>query len=313
MTFVFLFWFFVILFNLKLNLQNISKPFWRVGMADSDNAGNGTEFYIGERAEYPAIWIEDKGPDDSGYQIGLNTGITENGFALTLEGDAITSTGNVWTDSDIRVKKDIGKIGSTMDKVARLNGISFRYTGDKLETQKTKKSGKNTNEKDMITSKSDSSQQTQGDSARHEMIEKRQYRPIPNKRYGVVAQEVKEVFPDLVFEKENGNMAVNYDGFIPVLIEALKEQQGQIDSLRAELAIVKTILAAQGHDVDKEKKRDDNKNPLDQARLYQNSPNPFTENTRIICYLPKRTPNARLAIYNMHGSQVKEYALATAG
>ena len=50
------------------------------------------------------------------------------------------------------------------------------------------------------------------------------------KSKGVIAQELQEVFPELVSESESG-LSVNYNGIIGVLIEAIKEQQKQIDKL----------------------------------------------------------------------------------
>jgi hypothetical protein len=52
---------------------------------------------------------------------------------------------------------------------------------------------------------------------------------------GVLAQEVQKVFPQLVRQTAEGNLSVNYTGLIPVLIEALKEQQKQIDELKQRL------------------------------------------------------------------------------
>ena len=49
---------------------------------------------------------------------------------------------------------------------------------------------------------------------------------------GVIAQEVQKIFPSLVKEDEKGILSVNYSGLIPVLIEAIKEQQKQIDELK---------------------------------------------------------------------------------
>ena len=51
------------------------------------------------------------------------------------------------------------------------------------------------------------------------------------KSIGVIAQELREVLPELVSESENG-LSVNYNGIIGVLIEAIKEQQRQIDKLK---------------------------------------------------------------------------------
>ena len=42
-------------------------------------------------------------------------------------------------------------------------------------------------------------------------------------KIGVLAQDIKEVFPELVSEDANEMLAVNYQGLVPVLINALKE------------------------------------------------------------------------------------------
>ncbi len=49
---------------------------------------------------------------------------------------------------------------------------------------------------------------------------------------GVLAQEVQKLFPELVTANEEGILAVNYSGLIPVMIESIKEQQQQIDELK---------------------------------------------------------------------------------
>jgi uncharacterized protein (DUF342 family) len=46
--------------------------------------------------------------------------------------------------------------------------------------------------------------------------------------FGVIAQDVEKVFPELVGENE-GYKTTNYIGLIPVLIEALKDQQKIIE------------------------------------------------------------------------------------
>ena len=40
---------------------------------------------------------------------------------------------------------------------------------------------------------------------------------------GVIAQELQQVFPELVSEESDGNLSVNYTGLIAVLIEAIKD------------------------------------------------------------------------------------------
>jgi hypothetical protein len=52
---------------------------------------------------------------------------------------------------------------------------------------------------------------------------------------GVIAQEVEEVLPELVNINDNGIKSVKYSNIVGVLIEAIKEQQEQIDALKEKL------------------------------------------------------------------------------
>ena len=50
-------------------------------------------------------------------------------------------------------------------------------------------------------------------------------------KIGVLAQDVQKVFPELVSKDDNEMLAVNYQGLVPVLINALKEQDEKISRL----------------------------------------------------------------------------------
>ncbi len=52
-------------------------------------------------------------------------------------------------------------------------------------------------------------------------------------KIGLLAQDIEKVFPELVSES-NGIKSVNYQGLVPVLINALKEQQSEIDRLKTQ-------------------------------------------------------------------------------
>ncbi len=47
----------------------------------------------------------------------------------------------------------------------------------------------------------------------------------PSLQIGLLAQELQKVYPQLVKENDKGMLSVNYNGMIPVLLEAIKEQQ----------------------------------------------------------------------------------------
>lgn len=71
------------------------------------------------------------------------------------------------------------------------------------------------------------------------------------KQYGFIAEEVQAIFPELVTEKKISYMygknayrsatikVVDEERLIPVLVASLKEQQNQIDKLKAELQDLK--------------------------------------------------------------------------
>lgn len=52
---------------------------------------------------------------------------------------------------------------------------------------------------------------------------------------GVIAQEIEKVLPEIVTTRDNGYKAVRYEKIVALLIEAVKEQQLQIDELKSKL------------------------------------------------------------------------------
>jgi len=109
---------------------------------------------------------------------GANSSIT--GISTALDFNAT---------SDINLKTNIVPITNSIEKIIKINGVSFNWK----ETQKPS--------------------------------------------IGVIAQNIEEVFPELVSEGET--KTVNYNGLVGALIEAVKEQQKQIDILREEIENLK--------------------------------------------------------------------------
>jgi hypothetical protein len=56
---------------------------------------------------------------------------------------------------------------------------------------------------------------------------------LPN--VGVIAQDVEKVLPQVVKDRDNGFKGVDYDKIVGLLIEAIKDQQTQIDELKSKL------------------------------------------------------------------------------
>jgi hypothetical protein len=55
------------------------------------------------------------------------------------------------------------------------------------------------------------------------------------KDYGVIAQEIEEILPELVENRENGYKAVKYDRLVSLLIEGIKDLSKQVEELQQKL------------------------------------------------------------------------------
>ena len=117
-------------------------------------------------------------------------------------------------------------------------------------------------------------------------------------QYGFLAQDVREVYPELVYEDSEGMLSIDYTGFIPILVDAiqnlqtLSEEQAALISAQAEAIAVLKGEKLPGHDEDSVV-----------ASLSQNRPNPFRASTVINCVLPEDVSDAFLCVYDLNGNQ----------
>ena len=117
--------------------------------------------------------------------------------------------------------------------------------------------------------------------------------------YGFLAQEVRELLPNIVNEDGNGILGINYTELIPLLVIAVQDLKQQVKNLQGE---------------NKSIKRQTLKDDLyAQTVLYQNNPNPFDISTEIRYYLPADVQDASIYIYDMNGTQIKEYGITNSG
>jgi hypothetical protein len=94
-------------------------------------------------------------------------------------------------------KENVKNITSPIDKIKLINGVEFDWTQKYID--------QNGGEDSYFM-------------RRHDV--------------GVIAQEIEAVLPEVVATRENGIKAVKYDRIVALLIEAIKDQQKQIDVLK---------------------------------------------------------------------------------
>jgi hypothetical protein len=121
------------------------------------------------------------------------------------------------------------------------------------------------------------------------------------KQYGFIAQEVAEVIPELAVLNSDGYYALNYTMLIPVLTEAIKEQDATISTLQTELAELRREVS--------DLKADRVGQNTEGFRLEQNAPNPFSGSTVIRYAIPAGTPGATLSVYDLTGRMLRSFNL----
>jgi hypothetical protein len=108
------------------------------------------------------------------------------------------------TWSDERYKQDISQLDNALEVVSRLRGVTYNWR--------------------------------QADFPEMHFTEGRQI--------GFIAQEVEKVYPDLVFTDQSGYKAVSYEKVTPLLLEAIKDQQKQINELRSQVEALLQLLSS---------------------------------------------------------------------
>ena len=199
----------------------------------------------------------------------------------------------VFVQSDERFKENIEPVSDVLSSLENLEAVSYT-----LKNDDAKRCRAAINDMQIVTEKD----QRDKDFFDQFYAEREQ----GDERYGFLAQNVKEVFPQLVYTDKSGYMYVDYIGLIPILVQSINE-------LKAELAAVKgekqeeeatpSLMQASQQAAQSEIEAS-----LGAAKLYQNAPNPWSSETMIRYKLPQNVATACIYIYDMQGLQLKSIA-----
>ena len=201
-------------------------------------------------------------------------------YAGFFQGDVrITGTAtinSVNTPSDIRLKDDVRYVGDGDGR----HDIHSRLMDVHVISYKLK----------SISNES-------GDTAKADPLEDDEIRKT---RYGVSAQELQSLFPDLVEEGQDGYLSVNYMELVPMLICSVQELQREVSRLRGE-NVSQSPVSGSGNDGSSAYQ-----SLMEQCSLYQNTPNPSSTQTVIRYKLPSTVTDAHIYILNLQGTLLRQ-------
>ena len=125
----------------------------------------------------------------------LTAGSPPLGGFVRLDVNGITRTTSLVVMSDSRFKDRIEPLKSPLESLLKLNGVQYKWKGEFIKD--TGLAG--------------------------------------GTQFGFIAQDVLKVLPNAVITDDKGFHGLNYNFFIPLLVESVKEQQRQIAELREQV------------------------------------------------------------------------------
>ena len=142
------------------------------------------------------------------FRISLMSTTLQQRLLLTHEGN-LTITGKfnsqgIQETSDARFKKNINSISDALSTVMNLEGVTYNWRTEEFPERSF-----------------------------GERME-----------YGVIAQQIEKIVPELVATDEDGYKSVQYSHMVPLLLEAIKEQQAIINSQSQEIGVLKASVDA---------------------------------------------------------------------
>jgi trimeric autotransporter adhesin len=209
--------------------------------------------------DYAVIWS----PGDANRLLRIYDEDAMTSGSTTFEKAYIDGDGDYLKASDARRKENVEEINGALAMVKNMRGVTYNFK-DNNEGKSSKEGNK-----------------------------------VKSLKHGFIAQELEAIVPSLVDTDEFGNKFVSYDGIIPILLEALKEQQNEIEKLGEELKSV--VATASGNN--------STNVTLATNKLFQNFPNPFNSTTVIKYQLDPKATQAALYIYDFQGTQLKRFDL----
>lgn len=243
---------------------------WNYGIVGGliESTGNGAGIF-GTTLQHTGVYIPGRYAGYFNGEVYVDNNITATSFI---------------TPSDIRLKQNVESVsetteaGSTLENVLNMNVIRYNYLDFHKSTM-------------CDTATVDLSEPTQDITA--------------DTHYGLSAQELQSIYPELVKKGQDGNLGINYVELVPILIRSIQELKQELDEVKSkENDVIKARTIE--YENDESTVVGTTTYSPSKATLAQNKPNPFSESTTIRFTLPENAPQAYIYVFNMSGNMLKQ-------
>lgn len=237
------------------------KRFGVVGVTSSGLNGVGV---YGTAGGYGSSYGE---PVDGSY-AGYFAGPTYVKGTLTAT-EVITPSDITLKENIISIEEEEETVGSTLDNLMNMNVIKYTYKPQPVSDDQ-EEDELDAEERLLLGSKV----QTQNN-----LLQMSQ-----QKHYGLSAQEIREIYPDVVREGQNGTLGVNYIELVPILIRSIQELKAELNELKG---VETKPMMARAMTVDEE------------------------ETTDIHFTLPENIKDASVYVFDMSGKMRKQVPVSS--
>ena len=129
---------------------------------------------------------------------------------------------------------------------------------------------------------------------------------LTKQHYGLDANQLEELFPDLVYENEDGTKSINYVEMVPILVQAINELKSEIEELKGVDRSAKKVRAQATAIYETDK-------IVAVLTLGQNKPNPFGASTNIEVSIPVDVQSAFICVYDLTGKKLQQVNITSRG
>lgn len=197
-----------------LNLRTANPAWNHYPYLQLSNYGGTRGIYLGYGIPGDYVHLKLENGNDlfiSGGNVGIGTSTPD--YALDVNG---TIRGTHIESSDLRLKEDVVSLGDTLGRITQLRGVKYRFKG--FPERLVPEPRDDSLAEDMVND-ADGKKGTAGSE---------------RENFGLIAQEVEKIFPEVVYTDEEGYKSIAYGQLVAPLIEAVKALETENNTLEQE-------------------------------------------------------------------------------